>query len=338
MVGTKAPVSSGEKSSPDPARCRVIVVGTSSGGVEALAALVGGLPVDLPAAVFIVLHTAPYRDSILPDILNRRGPLPAAHAVDGETIRPGRIYVAPSDRHLMIQAGQVYVGRGPKENGHRPAVDPLFRTAARAYGPRVIGVILTGALDDGTAGLLTIKSCGGVAVVQDPHDALHADMPQSAIDRVKVDHVVPLAGVAPLLIRLAREPLNSDGGDAMAHQSEAEHPVPGRRSFITCPECNGSLTEMEEGGLLRFRCHVGHAYSQDSMLAAQAAALEAALWAAARSLEESAALAHRMAERSTGDLARRFEEKATAMEQHVTTITRILLQGDTITESGGKTA
>jgi len=184
----------------------IIVIGASAGGVEALIALARQFPSDFPASVFIVLHIAPYPPSMLPDILNKAGVLPASHAVHGEPIERGHIYVAPSDSHMMLQAGSLRVVRGPKENGHRPAVDPLFRTAARFYHSRVIGVILTGALDCGTAGLMAVNSFGGLAVVQDPKEALCSEMPQSAIDHVKVDHVVPISGRAALLERFAGEP------------------------------------------------------------------------------------------------------------------------------------
>lgn len=185
----------------------VVVVGASAGGVEALRELVHGLPADLPASVLVVRHVPPESQSALPRILARSGPLPAAHALDGEELRPARIYVAPADFHMLVEDGRIRLVRGPRENLHRPAVDPLFRSAAAAYGRRVVGVVLTGALDDGTAGLATIKRCGGVAVVQDPADATFSSMPASALRNVRVDHSVPLAGIAPLLDRLVREPL-----------------------------------------------------------------------------------------------------------------------------------
>ena len=170
----------------------IIVIGASAGGVEVLKDLARSLPSDLPAAVFVVLHTAPYPPSLLPEILNSVGRIPASHAIHGETIHPGHIYVAPSDNHLTLQKGKISVVRGPKENGNRPAVDPLFRSAARAYGARVIGVILTGALDCGTAGMMIVESLGGLTVAQDPKEAFCPDMPQSAIDHVKVDYILPV--------------------------------------------------------------------------------------------------------------------------------------------------
>ena len=175
----------------------MITIGASAGGVEALTELVRGLPVDLPASVFVSLHVPPHGTSMLPQILSRRGPLPAHHARDGEPIEPGRIYVAPPDLHLLIHQGVVRLSRGPRENGFRPAIDPLFRTAARWHGPRVVGVILSGTLDDGTAGLLAIKERGGFAVVQDPDDALFPGMPRNAMDVVHVDHVLPASEHPP---------------------------------------------------------------------------------------------------------------------------------------------
>src|SRR3954470_2925577 len=181
----------------------IIVIGASAGGVETLKALVRGLPAELPAAVFVVLHVAPGGPGYLPQILAKAGPLPASFPEDGEAIANGRIYVAPPDHHLLLEPGRVRVVRGPKENRHRPAADPLFRSAAWAYGPRVIGVVLSGTLDDGAAGLWAIKSCGGVAIVQDPEDALFDEMPASALASVDADHVAPLEELPLILAELA---------------------------------------------------------------------------------------------------------------------------------------
>src|SRR5438067_12132886 len=176
-----------------------IVIGASAGGVDALQQLVAGLPADLPAAVFVVLHISPHGPSVLPRILSRAGPLRAAHPKDREAIRPGRVYVAPPDYHLLVSNGRVRVTRGPRENGHRPAVDALFRPAARSRGPRVVGAVLSGVLDDGTAGLLAVKQAGGLAVVQNPADALYSGMPQSALDNVAVDYTLPVADIPAVL-------------------------------------------------------------------------------------------------------------------------------------------
>ena len=187
------------------AKRNIIVLGASAGGVDVLSKLVAGLPVGFPAAVFVALHVSAHGRSMMPEILSRAGALPAFHPEDGEEIREGRLYVAPPDKHLLIKQGRVRVVRGPRENGHRPAIDPLFRTAARAYGPRVIGVVLSGMLDDGTAGLRVIKAQGGLAVVQDPAEAVYNSMPRSAIEHAPVDFVAPVTELAALLVSLVGE-------------------------------------------------------------------------------------------------------------------------------------
>ncbi len=200
----------------------VIVIGASAGGVEALIKLVGSLPAGLPAAVFLVLHIPAQSPSLLPDILNRAGPLHALHPVDGQAIQYGHIYVAPPDHHLMVEEGIVRIIRGPKENRHRPAIDLLFRSAARTYSSRVVGIILTGSMDDGTAGLLAIKRCGGETIVQDPQGALFSSMPQSAIAHVEVDHVMPLSDMGPLLAQMAHEPAEEQGSFPVPEDMEME--------------------------------------------------------------------------------------------------------------------
>jgi two-component system, chemotaxis family, protein-glutamate methylesterase/glutaminase len=270
----------------------IIVLGASAGGVEALAQVVRALPADLPAALFVVLHVPPHGTSVLPAILNRAGRLRAGHVVDGEAVEHGRIYVALPDHHLLVRRGTVHLSRGPKENSARPAVDPLMRTTAAAYGSRVVGVVLSGNLDDGTAGLVAIKRRGGVAVVQDPNEALFAGMPRSAMENAAPDHVLPLGMIPAVLRELAATeahgseepgPMPDDSDDAF---EMAEPPrVAGPReegngsggsggsgkagnggnlatgstpSTYTCPECHGSLWEVHEGEILRFQCRVGH--------------------------------------------------------------------------------
>ncbi|HEX6799158.1 MAG TPA: chemotaxis protein CheB [Ktedonobacterales bacterium] len=305
----------------------IVVVGASTGGVEALSALVQGLPSDLPAAVFVALHLSPQAPSHLPEILSRHSRLPVHHPHDGEPIQLGHIYVAVPDRHLLLERGVVRVVRGPRENRHRPAIDPLFRTAALAYGPRVTGVVLTGALDDGTAGLYAVKQRGGLAVVQDPRDAMIASMPESALEYVKVDYCVPLLDVAPLLIRLVHEQAPSAAAyppsreliyeSQIAQLDEGtmlnEQPA-GTLSALTCPECGGPLWEAHNGELLRYRCRSGHAYTGESAFAAKSEALDEALWAAYNSLRESALMAQRLAaearERGHRGIAARFDRRA----------------------------
>ena len=194
----------------------IVVVGASAGGIEALRTLVGGLPAEFSAPVCIVMHTAPLSPGVLDNILSRAGRLPASNARMGERLRPGRIYVAPPDCHLLVEPGVLRVTKGPKENRFRPAIDPLFRSAAQVHGPAAIGVILTGNLDDGTAGLWAIKQLGGTAVVQDPQEALFPSMPRSAIEQVRVDHVVPLSDIAPLLVRLTSKEAPAAGNRSRA--------------------------------------------------------------------------------------------------------------------------
>src|SRR4029453_2096496 len=273
------------------------------------------------------------------EILSRHGPLPAGHVRDGEPIQPGQIYVAPPDHHVLLRTGHVHLSRGPRENGHRPAVDPLFRSAAREYATRVVGVVLSGALDDGTGGLLAIKSRGGIAVVQDPADALYPGMPGNALQHVEVDHVLPAAAMGELLARLIADSAEAPADPAPTGMRvevemegfsmeafEGHHP--GRPSGFSCPDCHGVLWQIKDGGLERYRCRVGHAWSPESLLTQQSEALEAALWVALRSLEERAALARRLAEparnRGHSITATRFEEQADEA-QHAARLVRDLL-------------
>ncbi|HYR19815.1 MAG TPA: chemotaxis protein CheB [Myxococcales bacterium] len=315
----------------------IIVVGASAGGVEALRDLVRGLPSDLPAAVLVVLHVSPDHKSILPRILTGAGPLPAEHAEDGEPLEPGRIYVAPPDRHLVVDHWVVRLTRSPPEGGHRPAIDTLFRTAARFHGARVVGVILSGALDDGTAGLVAVKQRGGVSVVQDPDEALCADMPRSALSNVKVDHCLPTAQIAALLDKLAHEevevhspvpPLLEQETDIALERRREGEPPPGNPSELACPACGGVLNEVHDGHLLRFRCRVGHAYGLASLGAEQQDRLEAALWAAMRALEDQASLHHRLAKRAHDHghprSAAHFDRRGNAAREHAKNVREVL--------------
>jgi two-component system chemotaxis response regulator CheB len=287
----------------------IIVMGASAGGVEALSRIVQDLPRDLRASVLIVLHISRGR-SMLPEILTRVARMPAAHPTDGEPMQYSRIYVARPDHHLVVEDGAVRVVHAASENGVRPAIDPLFRSAARAYRGRVIGVVLTGTLDDGTAGIAAVKEAGGVTIAQDPEEAFAPGMPRSAIATGLVDHVLPLRDIPLLLTALVEEQAGeAPQADEQAHVKQMEPDLgsmplavhnsdrPGRPSVFTCPECHGTLWESEKEGLYRFRCRVGHAYSPESMFAAQTDEVDRALWIALRTLEERAALAHRLAER-----------------------------------------
>jgi two-component system chemotaxis response regulator CheB len=319
----------------------IVVIGASAGGVEAVASLIEALPRDLAAAVFIVVHFPPHTTSVLPRIITRRGGMTAMHPEDGTPIELGCVYVAPPDKHLLVENGHVRLVRGPRENGARPAVDPLFRSAARAYGARVIGIVLTGNLDDGTSGLMAVKSAGGLAVVHDPDDAVYAGMPSSALRHVSADHVVPLSEIAGILVRRVGEQVEQKGAGSVAQQQNREvdiseldrdaieRPRDGVPSGYACPECHGALWELDEGGLLRFRCRVGHAYSIENLLAAQGSGMDAALWAAYRALEERAALTARMGarmeERGQTVLAQRYAEQTQETLQRAELIRRVLL-------------
>ena len=287
---------------------RLIVIGASAGGVEALTELVSELPADFPAAIAVVLHVPASGTSVLPAILRRAGALDVQPAAEGQPIEPGCMVVAPPDQHLMVRDGHYVLRHGPRENGHRPAIDPLFATAAVAYGPDVIGVVLTGALDDGSSGLSAIKVGGGLTVVQDPDDAMYPSMPANALARVAADHVVPLAQLAPLLMELAREEVSVTDPPAdppprarpPGNELDAAPGMPaGEASGISCPECGGSLWYVDENGSHRFRCRIGHAYSEHSLLQEHGRSLEVALWTALRALEERAGLLRRMAKRAT---------------------------------------
>ncbi len=276
------------------------MIGASAGGVETLRRVVAGLPADLPAAVCIVLHVAPSSPSALAKILDRAGPLPCRSARDGDWLRPGEILVAPPDRHLVVHDGRIRLTAGPRENGHRPAVDVLFRTAAAARGARVVGVVLSGTRDDGSVGLAAIKARGGATIVQDPEEALYPGMPASALANVVVDAVVPSTLVAETLTAIVKgeystartsPPPVSDGDDS---QASADRPS-GEVLATICPECGGVLAEREEAGVTHWECRVGHRYSSQSLVNAQAEAVEAALWAAIRGLEDHGALLERTA-------------------------------------------
>lgn len=318
----------------------IVVVGASAGGVEALTAVLGSLPADFPAAVFIAWHVAPYSRSMLPSILERASRLPAAHAKNGEPVRGGQVYVAPPDHHMLLERGKVRLTRGPKENRFRPAIDPLFRSAAYAYGPRVVGVVLSGSLDDGTAGLWAIKDRGGKAIAQDPNEALHPSMPLSALQHVEVDYKLPLARIGPTLVALSGEPAEDETAFPVSDKLEIEAHIEregngleagvlelGQPSVFSCPECQGVLLQIKDGSLLRFRCHTGHAYSVDSLFASLSESGETALWAALRSTEESIVLLAHLSEHAQEHrrdaLAATLKSEAEAAQKRAETLRRL---------------
>jgi two-component system, chemotaxis family, protein-glutamate methylesterase/glutaminase len=305
----------------------LVVIGCSAGCIPALSAdLLGTLPRDFAAAVCIVMHMSPDSPRVLAKILGRKSLLPVAYAETGMPVRPGNVYVAPPDHHFLLVDSRAALDRGPRENRHRPAVDPLFRTAAAAYGNRVIAVVLTGTLDDGSRGLIAIKDAGGIAVVQDPHDAVFPGMPEAALSRVAADHCLVLSQVAPLLVRLTREELKDPpGGKAVTTQSDPETGTLQKSGpdLYTCPECGGPLRE-SNGRSAYFQCLVGHAYSLDSVLRAQSDHVETSLWAAAQSLLQQASIRRRVAadaERAgRQESADHFREQAEEAEKHAAVV------------------
>jgi two-component system chemotaxis response regulator CheB len=315
----------------------IVVAGASAGGVEALRAVVAGLPADFPASMLIVLHLPRHAPSALPAILGRSTTLPVAAAVDGDRLRAGHIYVAPPDRHLLVVDDHIGLSRGPTENGHRPAIDPLFRSAALAGGPRVIGVVLSGSLDDGAAGLAVVTRRGGLAVVQDPEDALHPSMPRAALERVEARHVVPAARIGPVLAAAVGDRLEPEGPDT-DHTLVAEmvvselDPLSAENVFepagYGCPTCGGSLFLIDGEPVPRYRCRIGHAWSPDSLLEEQAAAGDGALWVALRALEERASLGRRMAARTAGrgTSSRRYHLMADDADRAAADIRRLIAQ------------
>ncbi|MBC5783087.1 chemotaxis protein CheB [Ramlibacter sp. USB13] len=303
---------------------RVVVIGASAGGISALLELGAALPRPFPAPVCIVQHIGAH-PSLLPELLRYRGPNPAVHPRDGERLAPGTLYVAPADTHMLLDGDVLRLRQGPRENHARPAIDPLFRSAARSWGERVVGVILTGQMDDGTAGLKAVKECGGTAIVQDPATAAEQEMPRSALQNVAVDHCVPLAALAPLLVRLVgeappagapriretvlREVAINQGAATVENLEPLAAP-----STLTCPDCGGTLWEVKEHKPLRYRCHTGHAFGALSLAQAQKDAAEQALFAGVRALREREILLRRMAAitAATGDTAQAAVAQAQA--------------------------
>src|SRR5688572_26693760 len=299
----------------------IVVVGASAGGMEALQKLVARLPESFPASLFLVWHMAPGVKSALPEVLGRASLLPVLSPADGDPIEPGRIFVAPNDHHMLLERGYIRIARGPKENRFRPALDPLFRSAAYVYGARVIGVVLSGALDDGTSGLWTIKLRGGTAIVQEPADAGVRGMPLSALNNVDIDHRETAAGIGDLLGRLVREEAAAERELAEPERVQLEREIRiaeehdgleqnimrfGELSPFTCPECHGVLTALREGATERYRCHTGHAFSRDALLAFTGEQLEERLWDAVRALDEMVMLLDRMGQ----EFARRGDTRA----------------------------
>jgi two-component system chemotaxis response regulator CheB len=320
----------------------LVVVGASAGGVEALRTLVSGLPPEFPAAILVVLHVASEGTSVLAQILGRSGPLPSSFAIDGERLQRGHVYVAPADHHLLVRDGIAHLSQGPRENGHRPAIDPLFRSAARAGGARCVGVVLSGLLDDGASGLQLVHNHGGATVVQHPDDAMFPSMPLAALEATSVDRVVPIAQMADVLCELVDVPLDRSAPAELPEDPPSERAINGRDrveiedpsqtallvegppTALTCPECGGALWEHDNGGTRRYTCHVGHAYSQGSLVEEQGRALETSLWSAVRSLEERADIQRRLARRASGGRRGLYEDRAAEAADHATALREML--------------
>ncbi len=325
---------------------QIIVVGTSAGGLTALRKLLRGVSADINAAIFIVQHTSPEGPGLLPEILRSASSLPVAHPRDQEHIKRGHVYVAPPNRHMVIVEKQVWTTSGPRENLCRPAIDPLFRSAALHYGSRVIGIILTGTLDDGTAGLWAVKERGGIAIVQDPGEAEFAQMPLNALGHVQVDHCLRIAEIGPLLGRIASESPPEIGETVMAKDLELEtrfanEEIVSKRELLqigdptvfTCPECHGALIQLKRSGILRFRCHTGHAFSVQTLLSQLSTDIETNLWTAIRSMEESVLLLDHVAKHlhkagQNERLASYFTQNARATERHASTVRQVVLKNE----------
>jgi two-component system, chemotaxis family, protein-glutamate methylesterase/glutaminase len=317
----------------------IVVIGGSAGAIEAVSAIIKTIPNDVDAAFFLVIHINPSVPSLLPTVLGRRTALKVQHAVDAAPIERGVFYVAPPDRHMIFLRGELRLGRGARENGFRPAVDPLMRTAATEFGPAVIGIIVSGNLDDGTAGLLEIKKRGGTAMVQHLDEALYSGMPASAVQEIPdVDYVLPAGAIGERLLALVRstrlqsvsaatngEPDIAMGGDAPVAKDERET---GRLANVACPDCGGTLWERADGQLISYRCRVGHAFSDEALLGAQTEALEKALWTALRALEElseqAGRISGRMDKRGHPKLAARFAQQKEDADRRAQVLREVL--------------
>ena len=329
----------------------IVVIGASAGGVYALRDLAAALPPGFGATIFVVLHVSPHSPSYLPDILNNAGPLKAAHPTDGESFQRGHIYVAPPDHHLLLEYDRVIVKKGPKENRFRPSIDALFRSAAYTYGSRVIGVVLTGLLDDGTSGMWSVKRLGGLGVVQGPEDAMYSSMPDSVLQHVDVDYQVPITELAPLLCQLIEETvpdkpkLPKNELDHMEIEMQIAAQVNsfemgilemGEPTPLTCPECSGALVSIKEGKLIRYRCHTGHAYTASALLADVTKTVEESFWKAVRSLEETVILleqsGRQFAEGGNMAAAEQFSRKARETRERAARTREYIFEQEQVSE------
>ena len=326
----------------------IIVIGASAGGVEALIKLIANIPDAARISIFVVQHIPAYSSSNLDKVLSNYTDRRVKKAVDGETIESDTIYVACADRHLLVEDNRVVVSKGPRENRFRPAVDALFRSAAHAFRDRVVGVVLSGALNDGTSGMWTIKRYGGTAIVQDPAEAMFSDMPEGVMQYTEVDHVLKAAEIGKLLGKIAGEPLTDEksaAGITADKLLQIEIDIAkgknglnmgiletGRRSALACPECHGALTQFEEGALLRYRCHTGHAHTAESLLASIRDNVEKSMWEVMRGMEESHilldAMAGKMEESGDADTAERFRAEARQIQERATEVQQTIEKSD----------
>jgi two-component system chemotaxis response regulator CheB len=326
-----------KKDSPGADDQRIIVIGASAGGFEAIKKIIRALPPDFTTPIFIVWHMSPDIRGVLPQVLNRENRIPAAHAFNNEKISPHRIYIAPSDHHMLIEKGKVIVTRGPKENRFRPAVDPLFRSAAFEYSDAVIGIILSGALDDGTAGLWTVKQYGGITIVQDPLDAEVPSMPENAMREVQTDYCVGAEEIPRLLVKLTKEPFKQNTAIMKDEQTRKEIEIAAEGKAMSrkglkfsdltpysCPECHGVLSKLQNGNIVRYRCHTGHAYSSDTLMASLTEEIEDSLYNAIRGMDESIMLLNHigdhLAEANQPKLAALYFKKAKETEERSQTV------------------
>jgi two-component system chemotaxis response regulator CheB len=316
----------------------IIVIGTSAGGLEALDALVGQLPTDLAAAIFVVQHMSPENtgEALLHRLRKHRA-FKCALATDGQEFRRGEVYIARPDYHLLVKRKHILVTKGARENRYRPGIDPLFRSAAAAYGPRVIAVVLTGLLDDGTAGLKAVKQCGGVTVIQDPKDAAYREMPQSALNNAEVDCCAPIAEMGALLERLVSE--NPGKARAIPQDIQTEALIAervlsdvarvnglGEQVPYNCPNCGGVLWDLASSRGKRYRCHTGHSFTSAALLTSQTEKIEETLWVSLRMFEERKNLLNNMAQSETAAAVKRsYTDKAKETQVHIERI-RAMLQ------------
>jgi two-component system chemotaxis response regulator CheB len=325
---------------------QIVVVGTSAGGLNALTRLITQLPEDFPAPVLIVMHiSADAFGDVLLNALNQHGKLKCKHATNNKQVKPGYAYLAPSDHHLMInEDGKMMVSKGAQENRSRPGIDPLFRSAAVAFGNRAIGIILTGYLDDGTAGLIAIQQCGGICIIQDPEDADYPDMPNNALNQVKADYCVPIAEMGGILSKVMlrkigrRKPVPND----IQREAEIARRVLsdldavnslGEQVPFNCPGCGGVLWKMNKGAALRYRCHTGHSYTAKVLLAEQTQKIEETMWTALRMFEERRNLLTTMSKGPENASSRSAKERAQLSQVHIDRIRAILMADDKGTNS-----